>query len=92
MGKVTLRDIVDEVNIDQEDKIYHSGKCCFCGKETAVDQFELCVNCGERFVRLENIPLLTIVPIPYIPIDPKKISFAFKEAISTFKEKITEEN
>lgn len=87
---VNLKDINSEIVTGEEEKQYHNGKCAFCGKEKMVDQFGFCEDCGNRMVRLENIPLLTIVPIPYIPIG--KIKEAFKESYWTFKEVLNRED
>ncbi len=87
---VSLKDINAEIITEDQEKEYHTGKCAFCGKETAIDQFGFCATCGERMVRLDNIPLLTIVPIPYIKIG--KIKEAIKESVWTFKEGMSRED
>ena len=86
MKTLSLKELANEVTLDQEEKIFTSGKCALCGKETLTDQFDFCEDCGKRMVRLEGIPLLSLVPIPYIKIDMLKIPTAFKEAVYTFKE------
>ena len=53
------------------------------------DQFGFCEKCGERLVRLDNVPWLTIVPIPTLPIDVVKIPEAFRNAAHAFKETIS---
>ena len=87
--KVSLRDIIDENAIPDEEKEYNPGKCGLCGKDTLIDQNGYCEDCGKRLVQLK-VPLLTIVPIPYIPINID-IKFGDKSAWEfikdTFKKK-----
>ena len=89
--KVDIANIVSESTTDGEYKEYKPGKCALCGKETLTDQFGFCENCGDRLVRLDNVPLLTIVPIPTLPIDVIKIPEAFRNAAHAFKETLNKE-
>lgn len=76
--KISLRDVIDENTIPEEEKDYNPGKCILCGKDTLIDQSGFCEDCGKRIVQLK-VPLLTIVPIPYIPISVD-IKFGDKSA------------
>ena len=83
-----MENAINETLTEDDEKHYSEGQCALCGKKGLVDQFGFCEECGKRFVRLD-VPLLTIVPIPYIKIG--KIDKAFKEGIRAFKETLKEE-
>ncbi len=89
--RIPIQNIADENNISEEQKIYAPGKCLLCGKQTEIDQFDFCKDCSKKLVKLD-VPLLTIVPIPYIKIDAIKIPKACKAAIESFKEVMKEED